>query len=159
MFVLKGDGLLNLFILGTNPWILGVPVGVEFGEGLKAFVSSAMIDKPSRAFWEQHDQSAKSNCWEELQSEWDPPLTAVVVCNVNVSAVRDPSGDQSTDSEHELLQGSNATSDGWMCQLGLVQRDDHYQDSYSHQSQGFREETDRNSPTPSPAKNLPLHRK
>ena len=93
MFVLKGNGFLNLFILGTNPWILGVPVGVEFGEGLKAFISSAMTDKSSRAFWERHDRSAKSNFWEELQSEWDPPLTAVVVCNVNVSAVRDPSGD------------------------------------------------------------------
>lgn len=68
MFVLKGNGLLNLFILSTNPWILGVPVGVEFGEGLKAFVSSAMIDKPSRAFWEQHDQSAKQDRWKKLKS-------------------------------------------------------------------------------------------
>src|SRR5271156_2353314 len=155
MFVLKGNGLLNLFILSTNPWILGVPVGVEFGEGLKAFISSAMIDKPSRAFWEQHDQSAKSNCWEELQSEWDPPLTAVVVCNINVSAVRDPSGDQSTDSEHELLQGSNATSDGWMCQLSLVQRDDHYQYSYIHQSRVFREEIESKLTNSEPSEESP----
>ena len=68
-------------------------MSVEFGEGLEAFVSSAMIDKPSWAFWEQHNQSAESNCWEKLQSEWDPPLAAVVVCNVNISAVRNPPGD------------------------------------------------------------------
>lgn len=119
---------------------------VELGEGLEPFLLFTVVDEPlpialvmcipvktgqaySGTLWEQHDQKRQQTSRDDLNTETDSPLPRVVWTEAGVAAKRSPTCDQSTDSQHELLQGSDSTTNTWMSKLCLVQRNDHYEET------------------------------
>lgn len=42
-----------------------------------------------------------------------------------IGAIAQPSGDERADTQHELLQGGHSPTDARVCNLTLVDRDDH----------------------------------
>lgn len=125
MLVLEGNGLLDLVVFCTDPRILGIAMGVEFGNGAEAFLVTPVVDEPTGRFRKDHDQGSQEDCWNDLNSERNTPLCAVGAFNVVICAVRDPRCDESADTEHELLQRCNTSSDAGMCKLCLVRGDNH----------------------------------
>ena len=47
MFVFKGDHILNLVKFGTNPGIVLISMGMQFGQCTKTILRTAMVNKPT----------------------------------------------------------------------------------------------------------------
>ena len=84
-----------------------------------------MVDEPARRFGEEKDQRGQEEGWQNLETEANPPLSAVVIFEGDVCAVGDPCCDEVTHSKHELLKGCDSSSDTRMCKFSLVEWDDH----------------------------------
>jgi len=44
----EGNGFLNLIILGSDPWVVDIAVGVESCESLEPFVWAVVVDEPTK---------------------------------------------------------------------------------------------------------------
>lgn len=135
MVVLKSDGFLNLLVLGANPGVVDISVGVKLGKRLEALLRLTMVDQPTRRLGEEHDEDTEDDSGDVLDTQRDTPLPAVVVGEV-VAAESNPGRDESTDTQHELLEGGDTTTDAGVCKLGLVQRDDHDEETNTETSDG-----------------------
>lgn len=125
--MLVGNAFLNLLDLRADPGIIDVAVGVEAGKGLECFILLTLVHEPAGRLWEHEDEGAEDDGRDDLDAEGDSPLSVVGV--VGECAPAGPRCDEGSDSQHELLESCDSASDGRMCDLGLVQRNDHGQET------------------------------
>jgi hypothetical protein len=81
--VLLGNGLLDLLILGADPGIVDVAVGMQLGKGAEAFVGTAVVDEPTGGLGEEEDEKSKDTAGDDLDGQRQAPLQGVVVGEAN----------------------------------------------------------------------------
>ena len=119
MLVLIRNAILDLIEFGADPGIIFIPVGVQSGERFESLFWMSMIDEPTWRFGKEENETGENDGREHLESQGQAPLCRVAF-DAYVCSVTDPSGDESTNSQHELLQGCDATSNAGMGNFGLV---------------------------------------
>jgi hypothetical protein len=141
VFVLESKLVLDLLKLGLNPWVGLVAMRVQFGEVAQTLFNTALIDEPSRAFRKEEDKRSEKDGRNDLNTKTGAPLATVGRIKTNISAcrvsvvvsfpkfcshtVRNPASSKSTNTQHELLERSDTTTDIRMRQFTLVNGDDH----------------------------------
>ena len=43
----ESNGFLNLIVLGSDPWVVDIAVGIETGKGFETFVWAVVVDEPT----------------------------------------------------------------------------------------------------------------
>ena len=125
VLVFVGDGILDLLELGAHPWIVLVTVGVQSRECGQTLLLVTVVDEPTRRLGEKQNQSSKDDSWDDLQTEREPPLDGIARAEVLCGSVGGPRRDESADTKHELLESSDTTTNARVSELGLVERNDH----------------------------------
>lgn len=125
MLVLEGNGILDLLELGLNPRVGLITMGMEPGKSLETLLDVPVVNKPARRLRKNHDKGSEENSRNDLNSERRSPLAVVGGGESNVGTVGDPGCAQRTNAQHELLEGSDTSTDAGVSQLGLVQGNDH----------------------------------
>lgn len=78
---------------------------------------------------EDDDQHAQADGGNNLDTQGELPLGVVAGREAHVSAVGDPRSAQGSNTEHELLQRGDSTTDLRVTDLSLVQGNDHSQEA------------------------------
>lgn len=108
---------------------------------------------------EERDQNTQEHSRRNLDTQRHLPLGVVGWGDPGVCAVPDPSRAQRSNSQHELLQGCNSSTNAGVTDLGLVQGNNHGQVTDTRKagvSTSNRLALGAKETHPSPARNRPL---
>jgi hypothetical protein len=85
-------------------------------------------DTYARTFRKHEYQCTEDDRWYDLDCQGNPPLSSICL-DADICAVRNPTSDESTNSEHELLKCGDCPSDTRMSYLSLVKGNNHNQET------------------------------
>lgn len=117
----EGELSLDLSKLGSDKNVRGVTTCVKTSQGAEGVLFAALAHEPSRGFGEEHDEESEGDGRRDLETKRESPFKDSSLM-VKVAAVNDKTGDQSTDTEEELLESRESASNGRVGDLGLVER-------------------------------------
>ncbi len=94
---------------------------MEAGKRAESLLLASLAHEPTRRLGEEHDEEGERNSGSDLKTKGESPLEDGAGL-VKTAAVDNETGDKSTNTEEELLESSEPSSDGRVGNLGLVER-------------------------------------
>lgn len=85
--------------------------------------------KTSTYFREERDQNTQEYRRSNLQTEGQLPLGIIIPRKAGVRSIANPSSTEGSNTQHELLQGRNSTTDAGVTDFSLVERNHHSEEA------------------------------